>query len=56
MKDMYKMFDGSALVALGKYLLIKVIRAAYYGTQEFLYTSVSNGPLGGIPIPDVSRS
>ena len=27
-KDMYKMFDGSALVALGKYLLINAVPAA----------------------------
>jgi len=41
-KDMYKIFDGSALVALGKYLLIGVMLVTHRGVQEFSCTGILN--------------
>ena len=54
-KDMYKMFDGSALVALGRNPLVNSLLAAECDAQEFSCTSTSSdlfdetGVLKGIP-------
>lgn len=44
-RDMYKMFDGSALVALGRHPSppVNALLAADCGVQEFSCTSISNG-------------
>ena len=47
-KDMYKVLDGSALVALGKYLSIDAAFATHCGMQEFSCTSISNDLFNGI--------
>jgi len=41
-KDMYKMFDGSALVTLGKLPPIDPTSVTHCGAQVFLSTSTSN--------------
>jgi len=41
-KDMYKMFDGSALVALGKHSLKGSALVTLYGVQVSSYMSISN--------------
>ena len=47
-KDMYKMLDGSALVALGKYPLVSdAALVAHRGMQEFSSTSISNDLFDG---------
>ena len=47
-KDMYKMLDGSALVALGKHTPMRHhVTATHCGIQEFLSTSISNDLFDG---------
>lgn len=42
-KDMYKMLDGSALVAVGRYSLMGIMPIIYCGIQGFSCMSTSNG-------------
>ena len=46
-KDMYKMLDGSALVALGRISLMNLTLVTHCGVQGFLSTSISNGLFRG---------
>ena len=54
-KDMYKMFDGSALVALGKVPPIDVRSVTHRGVQVSLSTSTSNGLFRGTGTWDLKR-
>ena len=47
LKDMYKMLDGSALVALGRHSFTGVTLVIHRGIQGFSCTSISNNSFDG---------